>query len=143
MSDHTTPNLPSRNFEATSRFYGLLGFEETWRDAGWMILRRGELQLEFFPYAGLDPLSSSFGCCLRLDDLDGFYAGCLTAGLSERKTGMPRLGAPTMQGFGLRMGFMVDLDGTLIRLIENEDRGLGERVQATARTNTEILASPE
>jgi len=26
MADHATPNLPSRDFEATSRFYGGLGF---------------------------------------------------------------------------------------------------------------------
>jgi len=38
MPDHATPNLPSRDFETTSRFYGALGFTETWRDAGWMIL---------------------------------------------------------------------------------------------------------
>ena len=122
MGDRATPNLPSRDFEATLRFYGLLGFEETWRDAGWMILRRGELQLEFFPYPGLDPFSSSFGCCLRLDDLDGFYAGCLKAGLLERQEGIPRITAPKMQPFGLRMGFLLDLDGTLVSLIQNEDR---------------------
>ena len=123
MTDRATPNLPSRDFEATSRFYGLLGFEETWRDGSWMILRRGELQLEFFPYPGLDPLSSSFGCCLRLDDLDGFYAACLKAGVCERETGLPRLGAPKMQPFGLRMAFLLDLDGTLLSLIQNEDGG--------------------
>jgi len=28
MVDHATPNLPARDFEATSRFYGALGFVE-------------------------------------------------------------------------------------------------------------------
>jgi len=51
-------------------FYGALGFTQTWRDEGWMILRRGGLTLEFFPYPDLDPAESSFGCCLRLDELD-------------------------------------------------------------------------
>ncbi len=32
MTDHATPNLPSRNFEATSRFYAALGFSERYRD---------------------------------------------------------------------------------------------------------------
>ncbi len=47
--DHATPNLPSRDFEATSDFYSRLGLEEGWRDDGWMILKRGDLTLEFFP----------------------------------------------------------------------------------------------
>ena len=29
------------------------------------------LKLEFFPHPELDPLTSWFSCCLRLDDLDG------------------------------------------------------------------------
>jgi hypothetical protein len=55
MSDHATPNLPSRDFENTSQFYAALGFSEIWRDKGWMILKRGNLTLEFFPYPALDP----------------------------------------------------------------------------------------
>ena len=56
--DHATPNLPSRDFAATSNFYAALGFVEGWRDAGWMILKRGDLTLEFFPFPDLDPLDS-------------------------------------------------------------------------------------
>ncbi len=48
MTDHATPNLPSRDFETTARFYAALGFEESYRDEGWMILERGGLTLEFF-----------------------------------------------------------------------------------------------
>jgi hypothetical protein len=78
MSDNSTPNLPSRDFEKTSQFYSALGFAETWRDSGWMILRRGNLTLEFFPHPELDPLTSWFSCCLRLDDLDSFYTSAKT-----------------------------------------------------------------
>jgi predicted lactoylglutathione lyase len=35
--DQSTPNLPSRNFEATSSFYARLGFAHGWRSDGWMI----------------------------------------------------------------------------------------------------------
>jgi hypothetical protein len=66
MSDAATPNLPSRDFERTSRFYAALGFSEAWRDDGWMILKRGDVTLEFFPHPELDPLTSWFSCCLRL-----------------------------------------------------------------------------
>ncbi|GAD58514.1 bleomycin resistance protein [Brevundimonas sp. BAL450] len=119
MTDHATPNLPSRDFELTSRFYAALGFVEGWRDEGWMILKRGDLTLEFFPYADLDPTTSSFSCCLHLDNLDGFYAVCKAAGLPGQCWGAPRLHAPAVEASGLRIGALIDLDGTLLRLIHN------------------------
>ena len=119
MTDHATPNLPSRDFDATSRFYGALGFVESWRDSAWMILRRGPLILEFFPYPDLDPLESSFGCCLRLDELDRFYTACKAAGLLEKQTGHPRLQPPALEPSGMRIAYMVDPDGTLVRLVQN------------------------
>ena len=119
MVDHATPNLPSRDFEATSRFYGALGFVESWRDEAWMILRRGPLILEFFPYPDLDPLQSSFSCCLRLDELERFYTACKDAGLREAHTGIPRLVPPRVESSGLRIAYMVDPEGSLVRLIQN------------------------
>ncbi len=119
MTDQATPNLPSRDFEATSRFYGALGFVEGWRDESWMILKRGAVTLEFFPFPDLDPLESSFGCCLRLDELDRFYTACKEAGLPETRVGHPRLHPPSVESSGLRIAYMVDLDGTLVRLIQN------------------------
>lgn len=119
MADHATPNLPARDVEATSRFYGALGFVESWRDAGWMILRRGSLTLEFFPYPDLDPAESSFGCCLRLDELERFYAACKAAGLLEKPSGIPRIVPPRVKCSGLRIAYMVDLDGSLVRMIQN------------------------
>lgn len=119
MSDAATPNLPSRDFEKTSQFYSLLGFTESWRDKGWMILKRGTLTLEFFPHPELDPLASWFSCCLRLDDLDAFYAVCTQAGIPEGCKGQPRLHPPEDQPWGLRMGAFVDPDGTLVRMIQN------------------------
>jgi hypothetical protein len=119
MADHATPNLPSRDFEATSRFYGALGFAQTWRDGGWMILRRGGVTLEFFPYPDLDPAESSFGCCLRLDELGRFYEACKATGLREMQTGIPRLVPARVEASGLRIAYMVDLDGSLVRMIQN------------------------
>jgi catechol 2,3-dioxygenase-like lactoylglutathione lyase family enzyme len=119
MADHATPNLPSRDFEATSRFYGALGFAQTWRDDGWMILRRGGLTLEFFPYPDLDPLQSSFGCCLRLDELERFYDACKATGLREMQTEIPRLVPPRVEASGMRIAYMVDPDGSLIRIVQN------------------------
>ena len=119
MTDHSTPNLPSRDFAATSAFYSALGFVEDWRDGGWMILKRGDVMLEFFPHPELDPLTSWFSCCLRLDDLDAFYSVAKAAGLPETSHGQPRLHPPKVEVSGMRIAYLVDPDGTLVRLIEN------------------------
>lgn len=117
MADRATPNLPSRDFAATSEFYARLGFTEGLRDEGWMILTRGEIMLEFFPYADLDPATSSFSCTLRLDDLEAFHTQCLEAGVPESTEGWPRVHAPQPLVPGLRVGALIDPDCTLLRLI--------------------------
>lgn len=119
MTDHATPNLPSRDFAVTSAFYAGLGFAEGWRDSGWMILKRGGLTLEFFPHPELDPLTSWFSCCVRLDDLDQFYAAAKGAGVPEACGGQPRLQPPRIEHSGMRIGYLVDPDGTLLRLVQN------------------------
>lgn len=119
MTDTATPNLPSRDFAATSAFYDQLGFSEAYRDNGWMILNRDRVTLEFFPFPDLDPGTSSFGCCLRMDDVDDFYRVCVEAGLPESTHGFPRLHPPRLEDSGLRIGALLDPDGTLLRLIGN------------------------
>jgi catechol 2,3-dioxygenase-like lactoylglutathione lyase family enzyme len=119
VADRATPNLPSRDFELSSRFYAALGFTQRWRDEGWMILERGELMLEFFAHPTLDPLTSWFSCCLRVDDLDGFYRFCREAGIVEASSGQPRLHPPRVEKWGGRMAALIDPDGTLLRLIQN------------------------
>jgi catechol 2,3-dioxygenase-like lactoylglutathione lyase family enzyme len=119
MADHATPNLPSRDLDATAAFYAALGFEASYRDPGWMILERGGLLLEFFPDAGMDPATTSAGCCLRVDDVDELYAACVAAGLPETHRGWPRLHPPRVEDSGMRIGYLVDPDGVLLRLVQN------------------------
>ena len=119
MVNRATPNLPARDFELTKAFYERLDFREDYRDDGWMILVRDGLTLEFFPYPDLDPSTSSFSCCLRLDDLDSFYALCRGAGLPEARSGIPRLAPPRVEASGMRIAYLVDPHGTLVRLIQN------------------------
>lgn len=119
MSDYSTPNLPSRSFDKTAQFYTVLGFVEIYRDKHWMIMKRGDVTLEFFPHPDLDPQTSWFSCCLRLDDLDAFFRLCKAVGLPQVTTGQPRIHAPKAESWGGTMGAMIDLDGTLIRLIQN------------------------
>ena len=119
MTDRATPNLPSRDFATTAAFYAPLGFDEIYRDAGWMILARGGVQLEFFPFPDLDPAQSSFMCCLRLDDAEAFYATCRDAGVPEQSAGSPRLRPLRREPWGGRVGALIDPDGTLLRIIAN------------------------
>jgi catechol 2,3-dioxygenase-like lactoylglutathione lyase family enzyme len=119
MVDHATPNLPSRDLDATVRFYSALGFTTGFHDPGWLILERGTLKLEFFRDPGVDPATTSAGCCLRVDDVDALYAACVAAGLPETHRGWPRLHPPEVEESGLRIGYLVDLDGNLLRLVQN------------------------
>lgn len=121
VTDLASPNLPSHDFEATSRFYATLGFVETWRDDGWMILRRGDLLLEFFPHPGLDPATSWFSCCFRLADVGAFFGEVLAAGIPEQTTGWPRAHRPKREAWGGTVGALIDPDGSLIRLIQTND----------------------
>lgn len=119
MADHATPNLPSRAFDKTIEFYAAIGFEKGWHDDGWLIMDRGGIMLEFFRYPDLDPAQSSFGCCLRLDDVHAFYRAWVDAGVPEQSTGWPRVRAPKLEHSGMAIGYLVDLDGTLLRLVQN------------------------
>ncbi|MCS5719752.1 bleomycin resistance protein [Herbiconiux sp. CPCC 205763] len=116
--DRAVPNLPSRDLDRTDGFYGAFGFERVFRDEGWLILARGGLQLEFFPAPDLDPLSSTFMCCLRVADVDELYGAIRRSGVVEATRGMPRLHPVRMQDWGLRAGYLVDPDGTQLTLIE-------------------------
>lgn len=122
--DRITANLPSRDFAATSAFYARLGFTESWRDDGWMILRRGALELEFFPHPECDPFTSWFSACVRVDDPDALYAAWAEAwqqaGLPRDRTSIPRMTGFFKPGEAPRMFAMIDLDGTLLRCMGND-----------------------
>jgi catechol 2,3-dioxygenase-like lactoylglutathione lyase family enzyme len=122
LRDRAVPNLPSRDLDATEEFYAGLGFERAFRDDGWMILRRGELQLEFFPFVDLDPAASASRCTLRVADVDELAAAIAAAGVPVRDTGFPRLHEVRLQDWGLRAGHLVDPDGNLLTLIAEPAR---------------------
>lgn len=118
VRDRALPNLPSRDLDATEAFYAGFGFERRFRDEGWLILRRGELQLEFFPFPELDPAESASRCTIRVADVDELADAIAASGVAVAEQGFPRLHEVRRQDWGLRAGHLVDPDGNLLTLIE-------------------------
>jgi catechol 2,3-dioxygenase-like lactoylglutathione lyase family enzyme len=121
MADRITANLPSCDLAATQAFYGRLGFSEKYRDDGWMILSRDPVELEFFSHPDLDPRTSWFSACVRVDDPDALLAEWRGAGLPGDETSIPRLTGFFKPGNAPRMFALVDPDGSLLRVIDNRD----------------------
>ncbi|MGZ9809725.1 bleomycin resistance protein [Pseudoroseicyclus sp. H15] len=121
MADRITANLPAIDMAETEAFYATLGFEPPYRSDGWMILTRGPLELEFFHAPGLKPAESWHSACIRVDDLDGLYAAFTEAGLSDNPRAIPRLTPPGRDPDPEvpRLFFLVDLNGSLLRCLEN------------------------
>lgn len=119
-SDRITANLPSRDFDATEAFYASLGFVTGFKDDGWMILHRDGMVVEFFPHPNLDPKSSWFSACMRVDDLDDLHASFQSANLPSDPRSIPRMTPPEDIAPGVRMFALVDADGSLWRCLQNE-----------------------
>ncbi len=122
MADRITANLPARSTDDTASFYERLGFVVEFKDDGWLIVRRGSLELEFFAHPELDPRTSCFSACVRVGDLDALYAAFQTAGLPDDCFSMPRLTPPVVEEHGMRIFALVDLNGSLLRCIDNAFR---------------------
>ena len=118
-ADRVTANLPSREFDETEAFYGLLGFERAYRDAGWMILTRGPLEVEFFAHPDLVPAESWHSACIRLDDYDGLLAAWRALDLPDDPMGRPRQFETVPAPDGIRIFALIDCDGSLLRCIDN------------------------
>lgn len=115
-----TANLPSRDFAETRRFYETLGFTAVHESADWMILDCGGARVEFFPHPRLDPANSWFSACLRVRDLVTLHDSWSGLGLPGATGSIPRLTSPFTQPGAPRMFTLVDLDGSLWRVMEIE-----------------------
>ena len=117
--DRISANLPCRDFAATAAFYAALGFAPAYRSDAWMILTRGPLEMEFFPWPDLDPYASNASACVRVDDLDGLLSAWRSAGLTDNPRAIPRLtGIIKLPGVPRKFA-LVDADGSLLRILEN------------------------
>jgi catechol 2,3-dioxygenase-like lactoylglutathione lyase family enzyme len=120
MRERVTANLPARSLDETAAFYDALGFAVAFRDQGWLILRRGELEIEFFPHPGLDPWTSWFSACVRVADADRLRAEWGGAGLPS--DGIPRMTTVADEPSGWRSFALVDPNGSLLRCLSPAPR---------------------
>ena len=114
-----TANLPSRDFDATIAFYGRLGFSVSFGNAGWLSLRRGTLELEFFPHPELEASTSWFSACNRVADINALLGEWQALGLSDAPDTIPRLTGALERPDAPRMFVLIDNDGSLLRCLEN------------------------
>ena len=123
MADRATANLPSRSLPATEAFYRRRGFQSQHHNNGWMILRRGDLGLEFLPFPDIDIRTRSFSACLRDDDMTGLPVEWQSAGLPANPQQSPRLTGVFKPEGAPRMFAVIDEDGSLLRVMDNRDAG--------------------
>ena len=102
----------------TRTFYEGLGFVATgwWPSefGGYAILKRGDLEMHFFSYSDLSPLTNYAGCYWRVNDVEVLHAGCVGTGLPT--AGTPRLTSIEEKPWGMREFALVDPNGNLIRV---------------------------
>jgi catechol 2,3-dioxygenase-like lactoylglutathione lyase family enzyme len=116
-AEQIAPILPARDFETTARFYEGLGFtvlSQYQPPDAYLIMRRGALELHFFPHPDFDPTTSCAGCYVRVQDVEAWYETARHAGLPS--AGIPRLIALRDRPWGMREFAIVDPNGSLLRI---------------------------
>ena len=58
-------------------------------------------------------------CSVRVDDVDQLYRRITSARVVEKTVRIPRVHPVVTQPSGLRIGNLIDIDGTQLNLIEN------------------------
>ena len=126
MKNRITANLPALDFYNTFLFYRDLGFSVCFQDTNWMILKRmlsegnseETLEIEFFLHPTLNPKTSCFSACIRLDSivlLDSLHETWSSISLPEK--GIPRISSPVNESYGFRIFTLVDPNGSLLRCL--------------------------
>ncbi|MFM9972002.1 MAG: bleomycin resistance protein [Burkholderiales bacterium] len=117
--DIAIPVMPARDLEETIAFYKDLGFSLAYRHPDldeYMILRRGNLELQFFQWPQLDAQANFIGAYIRVGDVDAMYQSFAGARLPAR--GTPSMAGIKKRAWGMREFHLVDCNGNLIRVGE-------------------------
>ena len=119
MLERAVPTLPSRNLRESLQFYERLGFEnrgappEEW---DYLIVGRGAIELHFFSDPDVDPLTTSSGCYVFVDDAQSLYEEWSTLDIVFDKATGSRLVPPTKTDYEMWEFAVVDRSGNLVRV---------------------------
>ena len=118
MVERSVPILPSRDLRESLAFYERLGFEnrgappEEW---DYLIIGRGGIDLHFYADQDVDPLATSAGCYLYVDDAKALHDQWEGLVVADAATGS-RVMPPADTDYGMREFAVVDRSGNLIRV---------------------------
>lgn len=123
MSEKAIPIFPCRSIEVTWEFYRALGFEQAlWqtRPNPYLVVRRGDVELQFFGWRKHDPAASMNMCYITttaVDDLYATFRGGLKQALGRVPArGLPRISALRDMSYGVRQFLLSDPDGLQLRI---------------------------
>ncbi|WP_331769665.1 VOC family protein (plasmid) [Embleya sp. NBC_00888] len=123
LTGRTAPILPSRDLRATIGFYTRLGFtvDGHYPEEGYLIVGRDDVEVHFSHTPAMDPRKDAGAVYLRLDDaVARVYEEWDRLDISGDPTATPRLVPPSETDYGMVEFALVDIDGNLFR-IGNED----------------------
>ncbi|MFA1549597.1 bleomycin resistance protein [Actinomadura chokoriensis] len=123
MSEKAMPIYPCRSVEVTWEFYRALGFEQAslqTRPSPYLVVRRGDVELQFFGWKKHDPAASMNMCYIITTAVDDLYES-FRAGLKETlgrvpARGLPRISALRDMSYGMRQFLLTDPDGLQLRI---------------------------
>lgn len=116
MTVETIPILPSRDFDETSAFWALLGFEEggRWPESYLILLHRAGIELHFFHSKHLRARSNDHGAYVRFSTAQA--VDDLHAGWAAVELGDGRITTPEDMDYGLREFAVLDPMRNLLRV---------------------------
>ncbi|MEV0115426.1 VOC family protein [Streptomyces sp. NPDC050844] len=123
MAETMIPLFPCHKLDETLDFYEAIGFEVTFRQKApnpFGVVRRGDMQLQFFQLKDYDPKASYSTCYILTDDVDTLHAS-FRAGLKQTlgripTRGLPRIGTVRDMSYGVRQFLMTDPAGNCVRI---------------------------
>ena len=112
---HLTANLPAIDFVRTANFYQFLGFDLVYHSSEWMILKLGEMVLEFFHHPHLLPQDSWHSACIRVNNVQDYfhYWSVLDWSLFPQAKLTEIQHLPELQQFCI-----IDINGSLLRCLQ-------------------------
>jgi hypothetical protein len=118
MADRAVPVMPSRDLRESLGFYEALGFEnrgappEQW---DYLIIGRAGVELHFYAEPAVDPLTTSSGCYVFVDDAQALHDEWAPLVVPDPATGS-RVVAPVDTDYRMREFAVVDRSGNLLRI---------------------------